>query len=340
MPFDADTLFNYLTDEITQIVQTSNYYRVLVMVIGRPGSGKSTVAEYLERKLNQLYESKPRTTVFSPEYCQIPSRSLLPENDRTRDLPMDLRSVQLEVESDIDNPDFEPLIYKGTRTVNVIGRGLLSTQIVTSLEEESKSRIPVFAQRISMDGFHLPRSVLEKTRDPDFMFQRRGFPASFDSGLVLNLVQQLTASCKGTELTLEGQKMNREGLFMFDSIDLPSISIPDFDHKLKDPTPGGSVILPTTRVIILEGNYLMLEEGKWAEIPEIVACNCDIIHVWKIRSKDLAAIRERTARRHVDAGISPTIDKGRERYDSNDKINGDLVDSHSMDKYVEMFIEN
>ncbi|GMF04118.1 unnamed protein product [Ambrosiozyma monospora] len=56
-----------------------------------------------------------------------------------------------------------------------------------------------------------------------------------------------------------------------DKTEIPRLSVPDFNHALKDPTPNGTLIGSTTRVVIFEGLYLMLDGlEKWDEIPNTI----------------------------------------------------------------------
>src|SRR5690606_29827441 len=62
---------------------------------------------------------------------------------------------------------------------------------------------------------------------------RRGSPFTFNSPRLLQLVQALAAPIS----------------------DAP-IKAPSFDHSLKDPVEDDITILPTHRIVIMEGNYL------------------------------------------------------------------------------------
>lgn len=146
---------------------------------------------------------------------------------------------------------------------------------------------------------------------------------------------------------------------------IPDIYIPNFNHALKDPTPGSIKIKSTTRILIMEGLYLLLNQGNWADIfktlnaglPKkngenaISAGVFDSIKVnkqdnvgqnfetWKIELSESLA-RDRVAKRHLSSGLAATLEEGAKRYDFNDCINGRLVESASFEPDVVIFSKN
>ena len=103
------------------------------------------------------------------------------------------------------------------------------------------------------DGFHYSQAALSAFPDPDLAFRRRGAPFTFDAAGVVNLVRLL----KATPVTAG---------------DEPELVIhaPTFDHALKDPVPDDLTISSQTRLIIIEGNYTLLEADPWRDIAGIV----------------------------------------------------------------------
>ncbi|ODV87949.1 hypothetical protein CANARDRAFT_180660, partial [[Candida] arabinofermentans NRRL YB-2248] len=163
----------------------------------------------------------------------------------------------------------------------------------------SKKIESLLNKKISMDGFHLPVSVLQQFPDPEHAIEKRGSPATFDAGQVVKLIELI-----------------------------PTITTPDFSHELKDPSPGGTTIQPETRVVIMEGLYLLLKDSKpWCGIPELIINNNDklVCEVWKINVPQSIA-RSRVSQRHLDSGLVTSLQKGVQRYDENDLPNGILVD--------------
>ncbi|GGW31426.1 nucleoside triphosphate hydrolase [Gemmobacter lanyuensis] len=91
------------------------------------------------------------------------------------------------------------------------------------------------ARVVPMDGFHLDNPVLEARG----LIARKGCPESFDAKGFVHLVQRLTVE--------------------------PEVVIPIFDRSLDLARAGGDVVGPEDRILIVEGNYLLLDATPWAE---------------------------------------------------------------------------
>jgi pantothenate kinase len=153
---------------------------------------------------------------------------------------------------------------------------------------------------VPMDGFHLPRSMLDRLPDPVEAYIRRGAPWTFDVSGVLELVHLLRESKKAAV----GPKQ--------------TILAPSFDHALKDPVDDGIIIPPSADIILLEGNYLLLDEEGWRDIADLVDLRIFI-------DVDLKVARDRVAERHVKSGIETSLEDAYRRVDANDFLNGSLI---------------
>lgn len=158
------------------------------------------------------------------------------------------------------------------------------------------------AVAVAMDGFHYTRAQLDAFPDPVEAHRRRGAPWTFDVQAVLSLVGQLHAST-----LVEPQER-------------VDILAPSFDHAIKDPVPNDISIPATASIVILEGNYLLLDDGLWRDVGPQLDFRI-LVHV----TPDEA--RRRVAQRHVVSGIEPTLELGERRFDGNDGPNGDLIRS-------------
>jgi pantothenate kinase len=85
-------------------------------------------------------------------------------------------------------------------------------------------------------------------------FRRRGAPFTFDSESFVQLVQRLSLS-------------------PVTPTDEPDQAIwaPSFDHAVKDPVERDIRISASQRIVLLEGNYLLLDEDPWRMIRELVS---------------------------------------------------------------------
>lgn len=87
---------------------------------------------------------------------------------------------------------------------------------------------------------------------------------------------------------------------------------PEFDRVIEQPIAGGMAVLPGTRLIVTEGNYLLDDAAPWpsirAELDECWFCECDDIER-----------RRRLIARHISFGKS---ERDAERWvDDVDEIN-------------------
>lgn len=151
-----------------------------------------------------------------------------------------------------------------------------------------------------MDGFHLTRAQLSAMPDPETAHFRRGAAFTFDASSFVQLVRRVREPL--TPSTLE-------------------IHAPSFDHKIKDPVQDDITIPASVRIVLFEGNYLSLQKDEWAEISELVD------ERWFVQVENNVA-RERLARRHAEAGIVDSVEKGRDRADKLDLINGREINDH------------
>jgi pantothenate kinase len=171
------------------------------------------------------------------------------------------------------------------------GKSTIASKVVQRLN--ATSTIP-FAAIVPMDGFHLPRSTLDALPNKVEAYARRGASWTFDENGVLKLVNVLSKSRSE-----------------------PSdvIIAPTFDHAVKDPMEGGIMITSDVKFVLLEGNYLLLNEEPWNQIHGLVD------DTWFVDvAPDLA--RTRIAKRHIKAGIETTWEDAVRRAESNDLLNG------------------
>src|SRR5215470_12034782 len=96
---------------------------------------------------------------------------------------------------------------------------------------------------VPMDGFHLANVELRRLG----VAQRKGSPPSFDSAGFVALLRRIRA--QGSDET---------------------VYAPEFRREIEEPIAGAIPVHPSTRLVITEGNYLLLEDGAWAEIAGLL----------------------------------------------------------------------
>ncbi|KAJ5585602.1 uncharacterized protein N7459_005402 [Penicillium hispanicum] len=165
----------------------------------------------------------------------------------------------------------------------------------------------VHAALLSMDGFHLPRAALDQLPNSTEAYVRRGAPWTFDVARFLDFMHRLRSWADTTPLTRTLQSSPT-----WHATDI--LRAPAFDHEAKDPVDDGITITPDTSIVVVEGNYLLLDEPEWRDLAALVDYRVFV-------DTDLQEARDRTAKRHVQAGIEKTLEDGYRRVDSNDYLN-------------------
>lgn len=128
-------------------------------------------------------------------------------------------------------------------------------------------RLPGQAAVVAMDGFHRTNESLAAMGRRDF----KGAPDTFDVAAYVKVLRQLRES------------------------DAP-VQVPIYDRTLHEPVlESGPVIDPSIRIIITEGNYLLLDQPPWTALSELLdAC-------WFIDTP-LEQSRQWIIQRHIRGG--------------------------------------
>lgn len=87
---------------------------------------------------------------------------------------------------------------------------------------------------VPMDGFHYDDRVLEARG----LRSRKGAPETFDAAGFLHLMARLQSEAE--------------------------VAIPVFDRSMELSRAAADIVLPTDRFLIVEGNYLLLDEAPWS----------------------------------------------------------------------------
>lgn len=165
-----------------------------------------------------------------------------------------------------------------------VGKSTLAQALVREIGER--------AAYLPMDGFHLPQARLRAlgTRD------RMGAPETFDAGAYATLVEAVVAS-PGRSLTAPG-----------------------FDRTVEEPVLDGVRIGAAARLVVTEGNYLLLPGDDWERARARMAA------VWQLRLAEEVR-RERLLARHIAFGKSPA--QALEWMTRVDEPNARLVQSYA-----------
>ena len=170
------------------------------------------------------------------------------------------------------------------------GKSTLAESLIESLNADS----PDCAAVLPMDGFHYDDLYLT----PAGLRPRKGAPDTFDVGGL------------------------RHTLLRLKSADEEHVAIAIFDRRLEIARAGARLIPQATRIIVAEGNYLLLRRKPWSDLSPL-------FDLTVLVETPEHVLRERlTARwRHYKLTPAQIADK----LDANDLPNGRLVSSESID---------
>jgi pantothenate kinase len=142
------------------------------------------------------------------------------------------------------------------------GKSTLTAALVDALGRD--------AVAVPMDGFHLANAELVRLGLRD----RKGAPETFDAGGFVALLRRLHAA------------------------DESCVYAPAFDRRLEEPVAGSIPVRRETRYVLVEGNYLLLDEPPWT------AGRAVLDEVWFLSPPEQVRLERLTAR-HVEFGKTP-----------------------------------
>ncbi|MEU0335964.1 nucleoside/nucleotide kinase family protein [Streptomyces sp. NPDC006193] len=138
------------------------------------------------------------------------------------------------------------------------GKTTLAERLVDALNGDG----PPWAVHVPMDGFHLADAELDRLGRRD----RKGAPDTFDAGGYAALLRRL--------------REERDEV----------VYAPGFERVLEQPLAGAIPVPPSARLVVTEGNYLLLREGSWARV------RCCLDEVWFCEVPEDERIRRLVAR--------------------------------------------
>ncbi|MGK5694986.1 nucleoside/nucleotide kinase family protein [Streptomyces sp. URMC 128] len=118
------------------------------------------------------------------------------------------------------------------------GKSTLAERLVRELNGSGDP----WVAHVPMDGFHLADAELERLGRRD----RKGAPDTFDAAGYAALLRRLRVETDDV------------------------VYAPGFERVLEQPVAGAIPVPPAARLVVTEGNYLLLETGAWARVrPEL-----------------------------------------------------------------------
>lgn len=165
--------------------------------------------------------------------------------------------------------------------------GAGKSTVAATLCAAINAREPVAAAVVPMDGFHLDNAIL----DAQNLRKRKGSPPTFD--------------CAGFEVLLKRLRDINE-----------DIIIPLFDRKLDLARAGAGIVKAGQRILLVEGNYLLLNQPPWDRLEQL-------FDVTVFLEVDRLELENRLVQRWLAFGHN--VGSAQARALSNDMPNAELV---------------
>jgi len=201
------------------------------------------------------------------------------------------------------------------------GKSTLCDAVVRRINDRMN---PEDAVVLPMDGFHYSRSELRSMGDSssssytyEDLLARRGAPWTFDAASCIECFSNARKEGSGT--------------------------LPVYSRIASDPVPDGVTLHATTKIVLLEGNYLLAwDDERWSPLEERRVFD----ETWYIACRSIDDQRERLVHRHLETWSEEKTKlwgEGREgagkKADANDMLNLVWIDETSR-KYADLVIES
>lgn len=144
------------------------------------------------------------------------------------------------------------------------------------------------AALVPMDGFHLAEAELHRLGRHD----RKGAVDTFDAAGFVALLRRLHSPSGET------------------------VYAPLFRREIEEPIAGAIPVPPSVRLVVTEGNYLLIPEGPWVELRDLFD------EVWFL-DLDASVRLRRLTERHMSFGRDPA--EAAARAHGSDQINAERI---------------
>lgn len=165
-----------------------------------------------------------------------------------------------------------------------VGKSTLAADLVGALNATQ----PGLAALVPMDGFHMKHAKLEAMGQTDY----KGAPHTFEAAdfvAFLSTLKTATGPVNG----------------------------PGYSRKIEDTVDDAFTVPPGVKVLVVEGNYLLLDDGAWAGVRPLLDYAAFI-------AVPREMVRARLMKRHGEEGLF-TEERNRAHIERNDLPNYDRV---------------
>ncbi|HWV21721.1 MAG TPA: nucleoside/nucleotide kinase family protein [Devosia sp.] len=164
------------------------------------------------------------------------------------------------------------------------GKSTLAAELVAALNVSA----PGSAALVPMDGFHMKHAKLEAMGQTDF----KGAPHTFEGAEFVTFLGRLKSATE-------------------------AVSGPGYSRKIEDTVDDAFTVAPEVKVLVVEGNYLLLGDAPWAGVKPLLDFSAFITVPREL-------VRARLMKRHGEEGLF-TEERNRAHIERNDLPNYDRV---------------
>jgi pantothenate kinase len=165
-----------------------------------------------------------------------------------------------------------------------VGKSTLAVQLVEALNRET----PGVAAYVPMDGFHMLHAKLEQLG----IAHEKGMPHTFEGAAFAEFLAKLKAATG-------------------------PVSGPGYSRRIEDVVPDQFTVDADARLLVVEGNYLLLASAPWWPVRPLLDSAVFI-------SVPRETVRARLMQRHAEEGLF-SEERNREHIERVDLANYDLV---------------
>lgn len=112
------------------------------------------------------------------------------------------------------------------------GKSTIAEHLCSAITAKDTDSNPII---VPMDGFHLDNKILNELN----LLKRKGSSQTFDADAFISLIEKIYSEEN-------------------------DVSVPEFNRSLDTVVDNGKTVAPDNKIVIVEGNYLFLEEAPWS----------------------------------------------------------------------------